>query len=197
MANRRRRTKYEFKPDVQGKNWVQRLHLTHLQKMDLLKWTLYGVVCLVLLVIQDVVMSRVHIFSATTDLVAMAILIIGVMEDTENGSIFALAASMLYEFSGSAPGPYIIAYLTILVIAAAAFRQMYWRRGFSSNVLCAGFALMVYELAIYATGIFMGLTYWSRIGVFLLTGLYSWIVMLPLYPLLRAIQKIGGETWKE
>ena len=194
---RRRRVKYEFKPDIQRIPLLKKLHLTQLQQKRLLKWSLYAAVCILLLAIQDVVMSQISIRGATTDLVPCAILLIAVMEDSYNGSLFALISSMLYVFSGSAPGPYSIGFITFLGVGAAVFRQMFWRRGFSSNILCAGIALMVYELAIYGTGVFLSLTYWSRIGVFLLTGLFSWIVMLALYPLIRVIQKIGGETWTE
>lgn len=194
---RRRRVKYEFKPDIQRIPLLKKLHLTQLQQKRLLKWSLYAVICILLLAIQDVVMSQISIRGATTDLVPCAILLIAVMEDAYNGSLFALISSMLYVFSGSASGPYAIGFLTFLGVGAAVFRQMYWRRGFSSNLLCAGIALMLYELAIYGTGVFLSLTYWSRIGVFLLTGLFSWIVMLALYPLIRVTQKIGGETWTE
>ena len=194
---RRRRVKYEFKPDVLRIPLLKKLHLTKLQQKKLLKWSLYAAVCILLLAIQDVVMSQISIRGATTDLVPCAILLITVMEDAYNGSLFALVSSMIYVFSGSAPGPYSIGFLTFLGVGAAVFRQMFWRRGFSSNMLCAGIALMVYELAVYGTGIFLSLTYWSRIGVFLLTGAFSWIVMLALYPLVRRIQKIGGETWTE
>lgn len=197
MATRRRRTNYEFKPDTERVPLLKRIHLTRLQQKQLLQWSLYGLVCLVLLAIQDAIMSQVSIWGATTDLVACAILLITVLSDSHEGSLFVLIASMLYVFSGSAPGPYAVAFLTILGIAATIFRQVYWHRGFTSSVLCAGLALLCYELAIYGTGIFLGLTYWGRIGVFLLTWLLSFVVMLPLYPLLRVIQKIGGETWKE
>jgi len=197
MARRRRRTNYEFKPDVQGKNWLQLLHLTRLQRLQLLRWTLYSLVCLALLVVQDVVMSRIHIFGATTDLAVAAILLVAIMEDSDNGGLFALFASMFYVFSGSAPGPYVIAVIAFLAIGLAIFRQMFWRRGFTSNVLCAAIAVMVYELAVYGIGVFLGLTYFGRIGVFALTGILSCIALLPLYPLVRVIGKIGGETWKE
>lgn len=194
---RRKRVKYEFKPDVQRPVWLKRLYLTRLQKLTLLKWSLYGVVLLLLLAVQDVIMSRVSIQGATTDLLPCAILLITVMENVYTGSLFALISATMFVFTGSAPGPYVIAYLCFLGIGAAAFRQLYWHRSFSSTVLCAGIALMVYELAIYGTGVFLSLTYWSRIGVFALTGLISWCLMLPLYPLIHLIQKIGGETWKE
>ena len=64
-------------------------------------------------------------------------------------------------------------------------------------MLCAGVALMIYELAVFGIGLFTGLTYWSRFFVFLNAGLLSWAVMLPLYPLIHAIGQIGGNTWKE
>ncbi len=197
MARRKRRTHYEFKPDIEGKNLPQLLHMTQLQRRMLLRWALYCAVCILMLVIQDVIMSRIHLFGATTDLAVSAILLIAIMEDSDNGGLFALLASMFYVFSGSAPGPYVIAFITVLALAAAIFRQLYWRRGFTSNVLCAAIAVMVYELSLYATGVFLGLTYFGRIGVFMLTGIYSCIALLPLYPLVRVIGKIGGETWKE
>ncbi|MBE6921871.1 MAG: hypothetical protein E7465_01655 [Ruminococcaceae bacterium] len=197
MAQRRKRPNYEFKPDKVKGTLRKALHLTALQQRQLLKWTCYGLLCLFLLIIQDVIMSKVSIFGATTDLVPAAILLIAVISDAYVGSLFAIIASTLFEFSGSAPGPYIIAYLTILAVAAAVFRQSFWRRGFRSNILCAGLALLVYELAVWGTGVFLGLTYWSRIFVFLTIWLLSFLVMMALYPLIRKIQKIGGETWRE
>lgn len=197
MAQRRKRPNYEFKPDKVKGTLRKALHLTVLQQRQLLQWNCYGLLCLFLLIIQDVIMSKVSIFGATTDLVPAAILLIAVISDAYAGSLFAIIASTLFEFSGSAPGPYIIAYLTVLAVAAAIFRQSVWRRGFRSNILCAGLALLVYELAVWGTGVFLGLTYWSRVFVFLNIWLLSFLVMMALYPLIRKIQKIGGETWRE
>lgn len=196
MAQKRRPT-YEFKPDKERIPLSKKLHLTALQKKQVRMWTLNGLLCLLLLVVQNVIMSRVSMVGATTDLVPTAILLICVVYDVYEGSLFGIIASTLYVFSGAAPGPYVIAYLTVLGVAAALFRQSLWRRGFRSNVLCAGLALLIYELAIWGTGVFLSLTYWSRIGVFLLTWSLSFAVLLALYPLIRVIQKIGGETWKE
>lgn len=197
MAKRRNRPIYEFKPDPDRVSLLKKLYLTRLQRRHILRWTFHALLCLLLLVIQDVIMSRIHIREATTDLVPAAILLITVFADVYEGSLFAIIASALYVFSGSAPGPYSVAYLTVLGIAAAIFRQTWWRRGFRSIILCAGLALLLYELAVYGTGIFLGLTYWSRIGVFLLTALLSFAVMVALYPLVRKIHLIGGEIWKE
>ena len=104
---------------------------------------------------------------------------------------------MFYYFSGSAPGPYAIAGISILGIAGALFREYFWRRGFASDVLCAGCAMALYELSIFGTGLFLGLTRWNRLGVFWLTAVLSILVMIPMYPVISNIHRIGGETWKE
>lgn len=193
----RRRPRYEFKPDDLGSSFLSRLHLTKLQRRQLLRWSLFGLVCVLGCVLQDVIMSRFSLLGATTDLVACAILLITVTIGSEQGSYFVLTASALYYFTGSAPGPYAIAFLTLLGLGGALFRESFWRRGFASDVLCAAAAMLCYELAVFGTGIFIGLTTWHRLGVFLLTAILSILVMIPLYSAVSAIDRLGGETWKE
>lgn len=197
MAQRRRKNKYEFKPDPKGTNFLKKLYLTRLQRLQLLKWGSYALLCVLLLVVQDVILSRFRLFGATTDLAVAIIFLISIYEGTENGSMFAIIASTLYWFSGSPPGPYVIAFITILTVGINLFRQMFWRRNFGSTALCTGIAIFAYELVLFLAGMFMGLTIWPRIFVYLRTALYSCIAMLALYPLVRAISNIGGNTWKE
>lgn len=197
MAQRRRKAKYEFKPDPNGTNFLKKLYMTRLQRLQLLKWGSYALACILLLVIQDVIMSRFRLFGATTDLAAAIIFLIAIYEGTENGSMFAIIASTLYWFSGSPPGPYVIAFITILTVGINLFRQMFWRRNFGSTALCTGIAIFAYELILFLAGMFLGLTIWPRVFVYLRTALYSCIAMLALYPLVRAISQIGGNTWKE
>ena len=197
MAQRRRKAKYEFKPDPKGTNFLKKLYMTRLQRLQLLKWGSYALACILLLVIQDVIMSRFRLFGATTDLAVAVIFLIAIYEGTENGSMFAIIASTLYWFSGSPPGPYVIAFITILTVGINLFRQMFWRRNFGSTALCAGIAIFAYELILFLAGMFLGLTIWPRVFVYLRTALYSCIAMLALYPLVRAISNIGGNTWKE
>lgn len=196
-ARARRRQRYEFKPDAAGSSLLKQLHLTQLQRRLLLRWTLFAALCVAGLVLQDVILCRMSILGATTDLVPAIILLITVAIGSEQGSVFALVASAIYYFSGSAPGPYAIAFLVILGIAGALFREGFWRRGFASDVLCAAVMELTYELAIFGTGLFLGLTTWYRLGVFLVTAILSILIMIALYPLVSKIDKIGGETWKE
>lgn len=165
--------------------------------MHLLKWGLYTLLCVFLLVLQDSMLSAFRIFGATTDLAAAVIILIAIHEGLEKGGLFALLASTIYWCSGSAPGPYCIAYITLLTIGASYVRQSFWRRSFASTGVCAIAIIFLYELAVFGTGIFQGLTIWARLGVFLVAALMSCIAMLPVYPVVRAIGKIGGDSWIE
>lgn len=191
------RKRVDFKPDNTGGRWSGLLHMTNAQRDTWLKWGSYVAICVLLCMIQDVIMSKFHIFGATTDLVVSAILLITVMEGVEVGSLFVLIASLIYYFTGSAPGPWSILLLTVFGIAACMFRQMYLHRGLIAITFCAGAALMLYEIGTCLIGIFMGLTYWGRIFSFLFTGIMSSAFMLALYPLLHRIGLIGGNIWKE
>ena len=193
----RKRRQYEFKPDPTGTNFFKKLYLTQVQRMHLLKWGLYALLCLFLLVIQDSMLSAFRIFGATTDLAAAVIILIAIHQGMEKGGLFALLASTIYWCSGSAPGPYCIAYITILAIGASYIRQSFWRRSFGSTGVCTAVIIYVYELAVFGTGIFQGLTTWARLGVFLTTAFMSCLVMIPVYPVVRAIGKIGGDSWIE
>lgn len=202
MANKRKRNgryyrSYEFRPDALQASFLKTLHMTQLQRKILLKWLLFIAVWIVALTLQDVIMSQFSLFGATTDLVPCFILLTAVTIGSEQGSVFALIAALFYYFSGSAPGPYAVAYLTIYSIAGGLFRENFWRRGFASDVLCSAIAMLLYEISVFGSGVFSGLTGWYRFGVFLVTGLLSVLVMLPLYPLVSKIGAIGGETWKE
>ena len=190
-------SKYEFKPDPTGPAPLQKLYLTPRQRQQLLKWGLYAAMVLAALVLQDTVLGRIRFCGATTDLAVCVIMLIGVMEGAETGGVFALCASILYYFSGSAPGPYVIVMITGIAIAAALFRQSYWCQGLSTAVLCTGTAMVSYELLLLVIGIIMDLTRWNRLGVFLLTALLSAALVIPMYPVAQAIGKIGGNPWKE
>ena len=200
MARRRRKKRqsvYEFKPDPKGTNYLKRLYMTRLQTLTIMKWATFAMTGILLLVIQDVIMSQVRFSGATTDLPVAFILLVGIYEGLENGSVFTLAASLFYWFSGSAPTPICVAVLCVLVILIGLFRQLYWHRSFGSIAMCVSIAIMLYEMILFVIGLMSGLTILPRASVFALTGGITCITMLPMYPLVRVISKIGGVSWKE
>ena len=191
------RPKPDFRPDVQEHSLLKKLHLTQLQRGVLAKWGLYIVLLMGLSMIQDVIMPHVSLFDATTDLVVCGILLITVMEGVDTGTPFVLIAACLYYFSGSSPGPSCVGLLVFLGVGACLFRQMFWHRNRGSIVLCAGLALLLYEMGTFLVGVLTGLTRWDRVFHFLITAGISVVLMLPLYSLVNVIGQIGGNTWKE
>lgn len=191
------RKKIEFRPDPTGHNWADKLRLTPLQRKSVLKWLLYSAVCVAGLVLQDSMLARLRLFGGCFDVTPALIVLICVLEGSENGSLFALLASMVYVFSGTGQGHYCIAMLTLAAVLATAFRQSYLRRGAGSDLICVGGAMVLYEMAVFTAGVVQGLTYRARWGVFLMTAIISTLAAGAVYALLKYIGTIGGNAWKE
>ena len=189
--------KNEFQPDKPYATWLSKLHLTHQQQRDLLKWVLYALLLAVLSVIQDVVLCRLRIFDSTTDLIPCAIFLICILEGTQQGCVFALVASFFYLRSGSAPGPQVLILITVLSTVTAALYQAYLRPGFPASLLCITLCMALYEFSVFGFCMLLGQVTFSRCMGFLVSAVLSLIPLPILYPIARAIGSVGGERWKE
>lgn len=187
----------EFRPDREGTGQLNKLWPTPKQQLRALQWMLYALVCLVGLLMQDVLLYRVNLWGGCTDLVPCLILMVAVMQGAESGSVFALILSVLYYFSGSSAGFYVIPLLTAVAVFTAIFRQAFLRQGFFALLLCSAMGMVLYELILFGISLFLKLTVRSRMGAALMTALVSLLAVPAVYPMLRAIGKMGGETWKE
>lgn len=189
--------KYDFKPDKPQTTLADRLYLTKKQRRQLLKWSLYALLLLALSVTQDVLLSRIRLFDATTELVPVGIFLICLLEGLETGSVFALVASCIYQFSGTPGGTYSIVFITGLCVLVTMLRQAYLQKGLGSAFLLTALAMLLYEGMTFGIGAFLGLTLASRITGFLLTAGLSLVAVPAVYPIALSIGKIGGEVWKE
>lgn len=189
--------KKEFKADKPYSGVLSHLYITGIQRRKLLLWGLYGAVLVLLSVVQDVLLCRVRVLGATTDLVPCAIILISILEGPERGSVFSLVASALYLFSGMAPGVYAMVIITVLSVFGGIIRQGYLQKRFFSVALCVAAATLIYEMGIFLLGLFFGLTTPARVIGFLITAGSSVVVTLALYPLFAGIAGLGGEVWKE
>ena len=189
--------KQDFRPDKPRSSILSHLILTQKQQKSFLKWAFYAVLLVALSVVQDVLLSQVRLLGATTELVPCAIFLICVLEGTHNGSLFALIASLLYLFSGTAPGPYSMVAITFCSVGVCILRQAYLQESFSSACLCTAIAMVGYVLSNFLVGLFLGLTPFSRIIGFFITAGSSLLIVPVLYPVLKAIGAFGGYSWKE
>ena len=189
--------KYEFKPDKQGNGLFSRLYLTKLQRQSLLKWGLYGLCLLVLSLLQDMVLCRFRLLGATTELIPCAIFLICLLQDMEDGSVFALVASFMYLFTGSSAGMYVPVLITFLAVGAMFLRQSSLIKGFGSILICTVGAMCVYELIVFCISLFLQLTRPDRFVGFMITAGLSLLSAPVLYPLFAKIGQIGGNSWND
>lgn len=187
----------EFRPDKSSTSILSYFVLTRKQQKTLLKWVFYTLALVLISVVQDVLLSGARIFGATSELIPCAIFLICLLEGTHTGSVFALVASLLYLFSGTAPGPYSMVAITFYSVGACIFRQAFLQESFSSAFLCTAIAMVLYVLTNFLFGLFLGLTPLSRIFGFLITAVLSLVAVPVFYPVFKAIGKFGGYSWKE
>lgn len=187
----------EFRPDREGTGQLNKLWPTPKQQLRALRWLLYGLICLVGLLLQDVLLYRVNILGGCTDVGPCIVIMVAVMQGAESGSVFALLLSLMYYFSGSSAGFYVIPLLTAVAVFAAMFRQAFLRQGFFTLLLCSAMGMCLYELILFGVNLFMKLTVMDRAGAALMTAVLSLLAVPVLYPVLLAIGKLGGTTWKE
>ena len=186
-----------FRPDKVGTPILHKLYISQSQRKTILKWSLYSLMLVLISVIQDVMLSNVRVLGATTELVPCGIFLICILEGAEGGSVFTLLAAWIYLYTGTPAGPYCIVFITMLGIGMSIFRQTYLQRGFGSAVLCVSICMILYEMAVFGIGLFLGETYPYRVLGFLVTALGSVLAVPVLYPVFLRIQAIGGEIWRE
>lgn len=186
-----------FRPDKVGTTILHKLYISPSQRKTILKWSLYSLMLVLISVIQDVMLSNVRVLGATTELVPCGIFLICILEGAEGGSVFTLLAAWIYLYTGTPAGPYCIVFITMLGIGMSIFRQTYLQRGFGSAVLCVSICMILYEMAVFGIGLFLGETYPYRVLGFLVTALGSVLAVPVLYPVFLRIQAIGGEIWRE
>lgn len=191
------RRKADFRPDSQTRDWVQKLYLTPQQQRRYLKWILLSLLCVLMLVLQDVLFSRMSLYGATVDMVPTVLLMICVIHGAEGGAAFLLAGALIYWLAGSAPGVYVIMLIPLFGTVAAAFRQAYLRKGFRTTMMCTGSALILYETLSFLAALLLGVTRFDRAYVVLISTVLSLLTLPVVFGLVWGICKIGGDSWKE
>lgn len=187
----------EFKPDKLGSSWLSKLYLTRQQRRTILKWVVYLILLVLVSLVQDVILCRFRLWGAATDLVPCLLLLICITEGAEGGGVFALLGALYYLYSGTAPGPYVVALIPVIGIPLSILRQAYLRKGFLTALICLIPAMVLYELGVFAFGMFLEKTFAWRLMGFILSALLSMLAVPVMYPVCRLIHKIGGQLWNE
>ena len=173
----------------EGTTLLGKLFLTDRQRRTLLKWLLYSGVYLLLQVLQDVIFSGVRIFGGCPDLVPGYLLLVCLLQSPAAGSVFVLCASVFRCLSGAVLGHVSIVILVFSGVLLSALRRV------RSVILCACAGVVMHQVLLFALGLFLGSTslYWWPACLGGCLG--ACVAVAVLYPLVRAIGKIGGDTW--
>ena len=87
--------------------------------------------------------------------------------------------------------------ITVLAATSAALYQAYLRPGFPAVLLCITLCMAFYELGIFGFCMLLGQTAFSRYMSFVVPAVLSLVAVPVLYPVMKAIGSVGGETWRE
>ena len=180
----------------QGTTLVGKLYLTKAQRGTLLKWVVFSLTFLLLQVIQDVILSRLTIFGGCADVVPALLLLVCMLQEPASGLLFVLICSLVRALSGVVMGSVSLALLVFLGLLLCALRKNHLWGEFRSVVLCCWLGLICHSGVLFLLGIFLTRTTWDRYMTSLGGLLGSMIAVLIFYPLVRAIGKIGGSSWK-
>lgn len=174
-----------------------KLFLTQKQKKSMLRWGLDALVFFLVLLLQNVIFSRITLFGCVINLVPGTILLIGLWSGVESGCIFALCASLFWSFSGWVLGSISIFLLPLAAALLGALRQACFPKNLTSILLCCFIGIVGHEFIRFLAALFLGYTPWGYWYQTLITACFSFLVCPVLYPVVRAIGKIGGPVWSD
>lgn len=182
---------------AEGTTLAGKLFITPRQRQALLRWTLCALIFFVVLVSQNVIFSRITVFGSVINFIPPAILLIAVTAGVESGCIFALCASLFWSFSGAVLGSVSILVLTVEAAALGTLRKAVFPKNGLSVMVCCLLGTFGHEALRFLLALFLGYTpiaYWYQVFV---TALFSFLICPVLYPLVRAVGKIGGTLWND
>ncbi|MBO4419354.1 MAG: hypothetical protein J5789_05990 [Oscillospiraceae bacterium] len=169
------------------------IHLTKLQWLGILKWSLYGFLTLLVLMLQTVLLPQIPIGGAKLAPLPALIVCICIREGPEKGGLYAVLATLFWCLSGADFGNISVAVIPIgAILSAVLCRAVLTLRLLPAALCCLGVTL-VNASAIFAFKLILPPTvalnnYWRV----LLPGVGLSMAFVPLhYALVKLISRIG------
>lgn len=172
---------------------LKHFHLTRRQWKAVLKWTIYSLLFLFVLIVQDVILSQYPIFGIKISWVPLFIVCVCIREGPESGGLFALLTALIWCLSGADYGNISVAVIPIgSILAAVLCRSVLTVRFFPTFL--GGLAVsLINETLIFIFKVVLASVHMSNYLRVLLPGVALSLVLLPpLYFTVKAVSRIGG-----
>jgi len=172
---------------------LKHVHLTKSQWLGILKWSLYGLLTLAVLLLQSVVLSQLPVFGVKLAPLPVLIVCVCIWEGSEKGGIYAILATLFWCLSGSDFGNISVAVIPIgAMLSAVLCRAVLTLRFLPAALCCLGVtlvnasAIFVFKLILPPT---VAIDSFWRI---LLPGVFLSMLFMPIhYALVKLISRIG------
>ena len=171
-------------------------HLTKLQWLGILKWSLYGALTLALLLLQTVLLSQLPVFGVKLAPLTGLIVCVCVREGPEKGGLYAILAALLWCFSGADYGNLSVAVIPIGAMLSAVLCRAVLTLGLLPTALCCLAVSLVNDSAIFVFKLILPPAvapdnYWRV----LLPGVGMSMAFVPVhYALVKLIGRIGVQN---
>lgn len=172
---------------------LKHFHLTRLQWLGILKWSLYGLLTLLVLMMQTVLLAKLPVFGVKLAPLPVLIVCVCVHEGPEKGGVYAILATLFWCLSGADFGNLSVAVLSIGAMLSAVLCRAVLTRRLLPTALCCLCVTLLNATAIFAFKLILPPTvalenYWRV----LLPGVCMSMVFMPIhYALVKLIGRIG------
>lgn len=172
---------------------LDKLYITPRQWLQILRWTLYSLLFLSVMMVQTVVLGNRTIFGTHPSFVPIVIACVCLREGAERGGLFALLASLFWCLSGADQGSVSIFVLTVVPVAGALLCRAVLMNRFLPCLLISFLTLVCDQVIIFLLKYFFGHVPAALFTRELLPCVFLSILSQPLlYWLVKCIAKIGA-----
>lgn len=160
---------------------------------NILKWTLYGFLFLLVMMVQTVILGSRTILGTRLSLVPVAVACVACTQDHESGGLYALLCALAWTLSGESTGAVYLLMLPIAACVGGYLCSTYLTHGLLPSLAMCLLALSLCEGGVYLLRLFMGAPLPSNALELVGTQVGLSLVTAPLWwGLARLIGKTGG-----
>lgn len=159
-----------------------------------LMWVLYGLLFLLVMLVQTTVFGRTRFFGVKLNLIPVTIVCIAMGAGHEAGGLFGLIAACVWYAAGAEDGSAAMITFTLTGILAGYLCDSYLQPRFLSALALSLGALLLHEGALFCLRFYLGSAGLSLLRWVFLTAALSLTACPVLYLLAKSIRKVGGNS---